>query len=402
MPTSDSTGTGDQQGSRSSRSRLLNWRLPPMLLLLFVAVPAGTTVALGGASLVSSWQSAVADQRSEALASLSAKVGQLAFQIEAERDTIVWYIAAGPGGRAGQLAGHPVASAKQASDNLLLVIRQQERYADSWVKPVEAGVGGVGSGYSRGVQAGAQAVAAGLRGLPSLRRQALATHVSATRVIQEYGALVLTLLSLDDQVAASSMDPQLTATARSMGTIARQEDEFAVQRAIVMYGLNAHNLNPAMLSQLTASMADQRADLTEFEDFATTSQVTMFNSLLAASLEDHALADEQDLVSNTNRLASLPIVGTDWWGSISSAINATHRFEENLANSAVDQAKVLRQRAIISAVVMGGIILLVLVFSLLLTVSAWQSMAGRPRRLKSTKRWRELRCGDLGPDVAGA
>lgn len=400
MPVSASAGTGDQQGSRWSRGWLRNWRLRPMLLL-FVAVPTGTTVALGSASLVGSWQSAVADQRSEALARLSAKVGQLAFQLEAERDTIVWYIAAGPGGRAGQFGGHAVASARWASGNLLLVIRQQERYSDSWVRSVAAGVARVGSGYSPIVQAGAQAVVAELRTLRGLRRQALTTHVPATAVIDEYDNLVNALLTIDDQVAPSGADPQLTSTARSMATIARQEDELAVQRAIVMYGLNAHNLNPAMLHELTASTADERADFTEFHDFATTSQVTMFDSLLAASLEDRAESDEQDVVSNSNRLASLPIAGADWWGAISSVINATHKFDETLASSVADRARVLRERAIISAVVIGGITLLVLVFSLLLTAFVWSSMADRPRRINSA-RCRQPRRDDLEGDVARA
>ena len=401
MPISDPTGTDDQQGSRWSRSGPRNWRLPPMLLL-FVAVPTAAVVALGGARVVSSWQSAVADQRFEALASLSAKAGQLAFRIEAERDTIVWYVAAGPDGRAGQLARHPDAVSKVASDGLLQVVRQQERYADSWVKPVEAGAAAIGTGYSRGVQGGAQAVVADLRSLPSLRRQVLSTHVPVTTVIAYYDSLVNTLLAFDDQVVPSTTDPQLTSTARSMATIARQEDELAMQRGIVMYGLSAHYLSPAMLGLLTASMADRRADLADFEDFATTSQITMFSGFLAASLEDRVMSDEQIVVSNTHRLASLPIVPTEWFGAISSAIAATHRFEETLANSDVERARVLRERAIISAIVIGGIILLVLACSLLLMAFVGRSMADRPRRLNPGKRWRQPRRGDLGADVAGA
>jgi len=175
-----------------------------------------------------------------------------------------------------------------------------------------------------------------------------------------------------------------------------------MQRAIVMYGLKAHNLNPAMLGQLTASMADQRADFAEFQYFATPSQVAMFNSLLAASRDDRAMSDEQDVLSNTKRLASLPFAAADWWRAMSTAVNATHRFEAALANSAVDRARVLRERAIISAVVIGGIILLVLVFSLLLTVFVWRSLADRPRGLNSAKRWRQRRRGGLRADVAGA
>jgi hypothetical protein len=400
MSIPDSTSSGDQQGSRSTRGRPRNWRPRPRLLL-FVAIPVATAVALGGASVVSSWQSAVADQRSEVLASMSTKVCELAFRIEAERDTIVWYISASPGGRASQLSGHSDASAKGESDQMLQVIQLQVRYADPWVKTVAAGVAAVGSGYPRVVQLDARAVAAHLLTLPSLRRQALTTQVPALEVIAEYGDLLNLLLTLDDQVVLSSGDQQLTSTARTIGTISRYENEEAVQRAIVMYGLISHTLNSALLSLLTASMANQRAELTEFQNFATTSQAVMFSKLLDASLEDRAVSDEQDLIKNTNRLASLPIVGEEWWGAISDAINATHRFEEILANSAVDRARALRERAIISAIVIGGIILLVLLFSVFFTVFVWRSMAEPPRRLNSAKRWRQPR-GDLGADVAGA
>jgi hypothetical protein len=360
--------------------RLRNWRLRPALLL-FVVVPTGTAVGLGGASLVSSWQSAVADQRTEALASLCAKVGQLAFRIEAERDTIAWYIAA-----------------KRAPGELLQVIRRQERSADSWVESVRAGAVGVGPGYSLAIQDGAQAVLADLRSLPSLRKRALTTHMQAIDVIDEYNAVVNSLLALDDQVALSSTDPQLTSTARSMAPIARQEDELAMQRAIVVYGLEAHNLNPAMRGRLTVSVADERADLAEFRVFATPSQVAMFSSFLSASRDDRAMSDEQDVLSNTNRLASVPFAAANWWRAMSTAVNATHRFEETLANSAADRARVLRERAIISAVVIGGIIVLVLLFSLLLTVFLWRSITDRPPGFIANW-WRQRRRRGLRADV---
>src|SRR6185437_4139090 len=87
--------TPDSAGLRGKRP---NWRLRPRLMLL-IAVPTAAALALGGVSIAGSWQSATADQRSEALASLSIKVTQLAFNVEAERDAIVWYIAAGNEGR---------------------------------------------------------------------------------------------------------------------------------------------------------------------------------------------------------------------------------------------------------------------------------------------------------------
>lgn len=358
-------------------------------LLLFVAIPTGAAVALGGASVASSWQSAAADQRSETLASLSIKVSHLAFEIETERDTIVWYIAAGPDGREGQLTAHPVASVKQASDGQLEVVRQQERFADLWVKTVQASAADLGSAYSRGVQAGAQAVVAVLRDLPGLRRQSLDTHLPATQVVEDFDKVVGVLLALDDQVALSSADPQFASTARAMVAIARQEDEYSVQRAIVMYGLVAQHLNPDMLDELDASIANQKADLTQFQNFGATSQVEMFNASQATTLEDRAVADEQEVIKNTSQIARLPIVPTDWYGSVSDVIAANQKFEETLAASAVDRAKAMRERAIISADVIGGVILLVLLFSLVLGVFIWRS-DGEPGRSMLAKRRRQV------------
>jgi signal transduction histidine kinase len=366
---------------RSGRM-LRNWRVRSRLVLL-IAIPTATAVALGGASIFSSWQSAVADQRTEVLASLSTNVTQLAYQIEAERDSIVWYIAAGEQGRAGYLAGHQSKANKAGSLNQLQLVNQQITYSTPWVKTVETGIAQIGSGYPSVVQLDAHAVTAQLETLANLRNQSLNHQVAASNVISEYGSLINTLLEFDDQVALSSSDPELTSTARALATISRYENEDSVQRGIVMYGLTSGSLNTNLLGQLTASLANQQADSTEFQGFATTSQVSVFNSLLAASLEDRVTSDEQDVTSNSTTLGSLPIVNTDWWGAMSDAISATHTFEEFLASSAVDRAKDLRQHAIVSALIVGGIILLVLVLSLLFTVFVGRSMVRPLRRLRA-------------------
>jgi hypothetical protein len=95
--------------------------------------------------------------RSETLASLSANVNKLAFQIEAERDTIVWYIAAGPSGRAGQTGGNATPTEKAQSAGQLQIVQQQEHYADPWVKKVATSLAGFRSGYPSAVQTAAGA-----------------------------------------------------------------------------------------------------------------------------------------------------------------------------------------------------------------------------------------------------
>ena len=85
--------------TKPRRRILRNWRVRSRLVLL-IAIPTATAVALGGSSIVSSWRTAVAYQRVARLASLTAKITTLAYELEYERDNTVWFIAlkTGPNG----------------------------------------------------------------------------------------------------------------------------------------------------------------------------------------------------------------------------------------------------------------------------------------------------------------
>ncbi len=346
---------------------------------MLIAVPTVAALALGGISIAGSWQNASADQRSETLASLSAKVSQLAFQLEGERDAIVSYIGDGINGRATQISGHPNPMHTAASSAQLQVVEQQFSYTRPWIRAVEAGIARVGSDYPLAVRAAAQAVTAKLHTLPNLRSLALRTPVEAPDVIGDYNNLLAVLLAFDDQVPFKSTDPQLTSTARAMEAISRYESEESVQRAIVMYGLTADTLSPGMLPELNASEADQNADFGDFQTFATASQLALFSQSLAGSLQDRAEADEQTFGQHASQITKAGIVPADWYGAQSDVIVATHKVEEALATSAVDRARALRDRAVTSAVIVGGILVLVLIFSLLFAMHVGRFLPERRR-----------------------
>jgi hypothetical protein len=374
MPNADSAGLSNQPGSESPRDKSRKWRLRPRLLLV-IAIPTAAALALGGVSIAGSWQSAAADQRSGTLASLSTKVTQLAFQIEAERDAIVWYIAAGKDGRAGQLSRH----ADAASGDQLQIVDQQFAFTAPWLKTVTTGVAGVGSGFPRAAQVAAGAAAASLRTLPNLRRLALHTQVSAGEVLADYGSLLDRLLNLDDQIPLNSDDPQIISTSRAMAAVSRYENEAGVQRAIVMSVLTSGTMTPEMLTQLTTSMANQKADAADFQNFATASQTEMFNGALDASLDDRVITDEQAVIQDAKREVAVAVTPADWYGAASSVVGAAHKYEETLATSATDRARALHNRAVTSTLVVGGILVLVLIFSLLLVMYVGRFMTERQR-----------------------
>jgi signal transduction histidine kinase len=363
---------------------LKNWRVRSRLVLL-IAIPTATAVALGGTSIVSSWRSAVGFQRTETLATLSTKITQLAYEIEAERDAIVWYIAAGLDGRFGLTSGKANSSdgSLTAAQGQLQIVDEQFVYTKPWITAVETRLAQIGSGYPTAVQASATAVITTLGGLAALRSSALHTKLAAIDVINEYDAIVTTLLAFDDQVALSSSDAQLTATARAVASISRLEDEQSRQRAVVMYALVSGNLPNGLLSLLTASVADQGSDLSSFKVFATPSQISDYTTAIAQSLQDRVDAARSDVLANASNVKNLPIVPTDWYGAVSDAILRVHGFEEQLANEAVDRAQALRKRAILSAIAVGSLILLVLVLSLLFTVFVGRSMVRPLRRLRA-------------------
>jgi signal transduction histidine kinase len=370
----------DRQRGRRTGRLLRNWRVRSRLVLL-IAIPTATAVGLGGASIVTSWRSAVADQRTEVLASLTTQITQLGFWVEAERDAIVSYIAApGFSGRAGYLSGH-----KSSAQDQLQVAKEQILFTKPYESAVAAGISQVGSGYSATVQAHASAVAASLTSLNGLRSQALYTKIPAYQVITEYDNHVINvLLTFEDQVALSSSDPQLTSTARAVANISRAENELSTQRAIVMYGLVHQRLDTNLLGELQASVANEGSDLTAFQAFATPAQSSYYQAQLAASgLQDRVNYDKSSVLANPGSVGTLPIVPQDWYGAASAVIGSVHNVEEYLASSAVSRAKALRERAIITAIIVGAVILLVLVLSLLFTVFVGRSMVRPLRRLRA-------------------
>jgi signal transduction histidine kinase len=374
---------GRQGRGRAGNRMLRNWRVRSRLVLL-IAIPVATAVALGAASIVSSWQSAVANQRTETLASISTKICQLAYQIEAERDAIIWDIAARANVRADRAGGGPLSADEGTAADQQVYAKQEIVYTNGWIKTVKDQLEQVGAGYPQDVQIDAHAVVSTLQGLDALRNQALYTPVPATDVLNEYRSIIQVLLAFDDQVAQSSSDPQLASTARALASISRYEFEDSVQRAIVMYGLTYRGgLNNELYSDFTGSVANQAADSTEFQNFASTTQINTFSSDLSSSLEDRVLADESAVTAHPGAVASLPIVNSDWWGDMSDAILQTHHFEEYLAYSAVARAQDLRKRAIVSAIIVGCIILLVLLVSLLFTVFVARSMVRPLQRLRA-------------------
>jgi signal transduction histidine kinase len=375
---------GVRPAATKSRRRILrNWRVRSRLVLL-IAIPTATAVALGGTSIVSSWRSAVDYQRVASLASLTAKITRLAYELEYERDNTVWYIALKTG-RNGMATTKLSDAAKSQLESQLEVVRTQYHYTDRWVDPVQSGVATIESGYPQGVVLDARAVEYQIRAIRQAREAASAADASPVSVIDYYTQIIGVLLAFEDQIALSSSDPQLTSTVSALSQMSKYEAEYSVQRAVIVYALTVGRFAPTMFGKLEASVAQQSSDKAQFENFASSQQDALFKvSRATGSLADRVDSSESKVIQyGPMHTALAGIAPEEWFGNVTTTIGKIRHVEQALVSQAVNRAQDLRKKAIISAIVIGGAVVLVLVISLLFTVVVGRSMVRPLRRLRA-------------------
>ena len=372
----------DEQAPRRGRGRMLrNWRVRSRLVLL-IAIPTATAVALGGTSIVSSWRSAIAYQRIATLAQLSSKVTALAFQLEYERDATAWLIA----DKTDPATDAFVKTLDAAARNQLQVVKKQYEITNRAVRPVMAGIAQIGPSYTTGVIQDARSVASTLATLRSVRASSLTAQANAVDVINRYLTVINVLLAFDDQIALTSNDPQLTSTVSALGQISRIENEYSIQRGVIVFALTLGKFEPNLFPLLTNSIANEQSDFQQFSNFATPPQSLRYRVALDSSLSDRVLASENSVIQYqqaTNSMANVGINPVEWFGNVRETLSAIRGVEKSLVNQAVKRAQQLRKNAIITAVVIGAAVLLVLIVSLLFTVIVGRSMVRPLRRLRA-------------------
>ncbi len=377
---------GDAQPARpvaqASRRGLKNWRVRSRLILLII-IPTVAAVVLGAISIVTSAQAALADQQVEQLANISQSVTQLAGDLESEQLFTAYYIALGSSAANGG-RGSPAAD---AAANLHNIVTQQSEGV-VWERDLRSQIAALGSGYPTQVESDARNITAVLNDeLPQLRAQARGTDLPVLAVVNGYTSVIDDLLTIDDNIALSSGDQQLTTDVRALGLISRIRAEIAEQSALLTYTYQQERFTPGVLPAIEAAQADQQANQGEFDVEATPQQVGLYNNTVVGSLVDFAQQYEAtaiDLGSDHVSLVPAPFDATEVYAAFTSGPDADLALlEQDLVTQTIDRASALRQDAIIRAAAVGGAVLIVLLLALLLTTMIGRSMVRPLRRLRS-------------------
>jgi hypothetical protein len=255
-----------------SRHGLKNWRVRSRLLLL-ITIPTLTAVALGGFRITSAVQSALADQRTLQLASLSSNITTLVQRLQDERDQTAYFIALGPNGGRGSSGG-------AAGLGVVLTQRHDTERASA---VVVADLNQIGGSFPALVRQEAQGALADLVNLPSLRLAATESQLPALVVVQKYSGIVGDLLVLEQNTSAGASDGTLSQAVRQLGLVSRMKEDASEQRAILTAALIQQRLDPAAKTALQNAQSDQAASLSSFNLSATNAQRQLFQTSVSNS-----------------------------------------------------------------------------------------------------------------------
>jgi hypothetical protein len=244
----------------SLRSHPLTWWVTSL-----VAGVTAAAIALGSIHIQAAASSALSNQRADQLDSLISAVATLTFSLEDEQDAMAIYIG----------EGRPI-----GPDGLLLA-QGQLSVSNLDVIQVTSLARQVGPALAPRQRAALGATLSRLQDLSALRRDAIDSEVPALAIIDDYALVASQLLALDDQLAASTADPTLSADFAAFSALAGAEDQGAQQRAILDASLAANQYQVGDLAALSAVNAQEAADLTLFDNEATTAQQQTYQLTVA-------------------------------------------------------------------------------------------------------------------------
>ncbi|NRQ34397.1 HAMP domain-containing protein [Nonomuraea sp. NN258] len=348
----------------SSRFGLGNWRVRSRLVALIV-VPTAVAVGLGGLNVVTSLADASGYQTLREVAELSEQIGAVTHELSFERDQTALYIAQGrPEDRLPQLR-----TTYSSVDNL---IGEAKRRAD-----VIADTHG-------------DAVRPVLRRLQEIKslRDTAAGKIQPLPLIQKYSQIISALLQFHDQVGQVAVDDEVSHSASAMAAISRAKVQASKQRGILASALDKKAFDSGELDALTAAKAQEESEEALFATLATLDQLELYrNTVVGRDVDQTDLfrlrAMAQSAESRPLSIGVRPDKDVSTWFDVSTGkIDALRSVEKTLASSVILRARGLEDAANRSALISGGLILLLLIVVLAIISLIARSLIRPLRKLR--------------------
>jgi signal transduction histidine kinase len=368
--TADS-GNASRGGRISLRRRLSlgNWRVTVRLVAL-IAIPTMVAVLFASFRVSTSIDSSTVFAHAERLATFGSEVADLTQALSTERDTTAQYVATPQ-------------NLRQADD-----LHHAQAQTDLAAAKVRSLARGIDGSFPTAVRSEVSSILDRLDSLASLRQVATQTRMSPLGGTEVYSESISELLQIDDLIAQGVPDSKLSASTRTLASLARAKEAASRERAILVAVLVHGSFEPAELETLQAARAERDSALTSFQSSASASQRQDYEDTVTGPELDKAEAIRQRAIVTAQASPALSVApqtartGQEWFTDMGARLDRMRAVEARLAQGIVtyshDRQTSEKRRALLN----GGLLLLVLLLVLVVTIIVARSLVGPLRRLR--------------------
>ncbi|MFF3540467.1 nitrate- and nitrite sensing domain-containing protein [Streptomyces platensis] len=379
-PGNDAADSGKPKASKGpsgpgSRIALRNWRISTRLVSL-LALPVVAATTLGGMRIGTSLENIDQLDKMQLLTEMTRQATELADALQVERDK-----SAGPLAGSGNVKDDAnVVAPREATDRARLSFNQ----ATDDIRGQDATM--------TGVRATVLEITRQLNTLNEIRNNAYKDADNSTRTVTSYNQLINSLLSLSQDMAQATSNPEMIRSTRALAAFSSAKEYASIQRALVSAGL-AHDGGPQLSSN--DRLAGRNAENNEKAARDRFSQIYTSNGENSAGALTRGLDGNNDEIKAAVAFAHRAFASgsgirsqdyryLDWYDSDTVKIDEMSRIETTLLSEMEQKSRELRNEATQSAIISGALILLVLGVSLVGAFVVARSMVRSLRRLQDT------------------
>lgn len=363
------------KGAKGPGSRILlrNWRISTRLVSL-LALPVVAATTLGAFRIEDSWQNLQQLENMKLLTDMTEEATELADRLQQERDKSAGLIVDGN-------PKHPdITDARDETDKAMVAF---SRSADEIDTTDAEDLAGVNKSLTSVIEK--------LNRINSIRTSAYADDTGgAAQTVKAYGELVDSLVSLSQDMALATSNPDMIAKTRALATFSSAKEYASVQQAIISAALAEQPRDDFAEADRLEAASAQEAESSSLKLFAHLHSGRIGLTDLMRSLDGGNASVQQadtfakNLVNNPDSIKNADMSYRHWYELDSVKIEEMKKIEQHLLQEMEQTARDLRSEAQQEAILNGVLILLVLLISLAGAFVVARSMVRSLRRLQDT------------------
>src|SRR6266702_1953417 len=363
-------------GSSRSRFALVNWRVRWRLAAV-IAVPTLTAAVLGALTInadVNQWE---ATGRVQHLAQLNGDVVKLSQALEDELNQSAAFAATRSGpGNAAFAAG----------------LKKAQSVTDSAARTVVSDSASVstGAGYQPGTVQDLNAVQAAINDLTNVRKGVTGSKFPASQIVRVFsGNLISPANTFSAAIGNGANDAELQGNVTTLGALLRNENQVAVQRAILYAALVSPQgtLRSEDLTTLLQANEQAIAGLADFNASTDTAERQFYSNTVSGAQVDVAASNEILAEQLATTAPNIPLRSQlkpeNWDADMQLTIGATRTVANQLTDRVTSRANALRSSATTSLLVTSLVTLLLLLLVVLVSTIVARSLIRPLRKLRS-------------------